>query len=301
MNRGWKHSCVAVIGIAALLTNAFASEYLGSGDWSDDRWGNSEPTGLTDTFIRTGTQTVTVTQHGEVANRLTLGQSGSQSTLTISSGSLDLVGGGDGKAPGQLYLSWSGHGETKAVLNLSGGSLTALGYGTDTNSAGDCAQLNISGTGTFHLDGHLTVGGGHADAEDSVTITGSRANIEIRKGAIFQANSTLKFTLDMYGASTLNANSFKADPTAKLVIDFGTYVYSGSGTDVVLLVDANVFATPFETTNISYLNAAELNYKLIQDPDDSGDIYVSIPEPGSYTLLGGLVGLGYVMLRRRRA
>jgi hypothetical protein len=298
-NSDLKKSCVGIVGVVALLINSFAAEYSGSGDWGDDNWNTSEPTALMDTFIRTGTQVVTVTQHGEVAHRLTLGQAGSNSTLNISSGSLDLVGAGSQIRPGQLFVSWAGIGETTGVVNLSGGSLTALGYGTKLDSAGDVAQLNISGNGTFNLNGNLNAGGGHADAQDRVSITGSRASIEISNSAIFMANSTLSFTLDESGVSPLNVNSLLVDSAAKLVIDFGTYIYSGAGTDVILLVDANIFATAFNEANISYLNDAGIDYALIQDTDDSGDVYVAIPELGTYAWLGGLLALGCAMLCRR--
>jgi hypothetical protein len=213
--------------------------------------------------------------------------------------SLDLVGAGSQIRPGQLFVSWAGIGETTGVVNLSGGSLTALGYGTKLDSAGDVAQLNISGNGTFNLNGNLNAGGGHADAQDRVSITGSRASIEISNSAIFMANSTLSFTLDESGVSPLNVNSLLVDSAAKLVIDFGTYIYSGAGTDVILLVDANIFATAFNEANISYLNDAGIDYALIQDTDDSGDVYVAIPELGTYAWLGGLLALGCAMLCRR--
>ena len=289
INVAWRRVLYwCAVAFAVLLSSASASESVGSGDWSDVDWSNGEPTALMDAFIRQETQVVTVRKQGQVAHRLVVGQHASHSTLNITSGSLDLGSAGSEELKGHLYVAWSGVGEVTGIINLRGGALTANWYDTMTNSAGDVAQLNISGNGTFNLNGNLNVGGGHADAEDRVSITGSRASIEVSNSVLFEANSTLKFTLDMYGVSTLNANSFSADPAAKLVIDFGTYVYSGSGTDVVRLVDANIFATPFDTANISYLNATELSYKLTQDPEGSGDIYVSIPEPSSNAWLGGL-------------
>ena len=171
---------IGLICLVAMAAGAVAGSYAtdASGNWDNDtNWGGAEPVATEDTFIRSGTNNVYVTLDGEVANRLTLGQSGSQATLYVMSGSLELTGDGT-VAPGQLYTSWGGLGETKGVVNLSGGSLTALGYGTNCDSAGDIAQLNISG-GTFDLNGHMFVGGGHADADDSVNITGVDALIDI--------------------------------------------------------------------------------------------------------------------------
>ena len=155
-----KKILIGIFGVAALAGTSFAVEFNGgeNGNWGvDARWGGAQPTVDGAAFIRSGTQNVYVTLDDEVAQRLTLGQSASQATLSILSGSLTL-GGNGGSNEGKLYVSWGGPGETKGVVNLSGGSLTALGYGTNTDTAGDIAQLNISGTGVFDLNGHFAAG-----------------------------------------------------------------------------------------------------------------------------------------------
>lgn len=299
-----KKQLIEIFGVTVLASSLCAVEFDSgqSGNWGTGiRWSSDvEPTNTQDAFIRSGTQHVYVTLDDEVANRLTLGQSGSNSTLSILSGSLELTGDGSANL-GQLYMSWGGVGDTTGIVNLSGGSLTALGYATNTNDAGDIAQLNISGDGIFDLNGHFTAGGGHVDADDSVNVTGSSAGIDISNSATFGANSELSFLLDGGGASTFFANRFTANAAADLVIDFGTYAYSGSGTDKIMLVDSSNLSA-FDVSNISYLNDAGFNYTLVQDTVGSGDIYLNIiPEPGTYALLGGLLALSYVMLRRRKA
>lgn len=297
----WKIVRVGMFGVATLLASASAVEYVGSGNWSDGNWDPAEPGVANDAFIRTGTQNVTITRPGEVAHRLVVGQSGSHSTLNVLGGSLDLVGGGSQSSAGQLYVCWSGDGETSGVVNLSGGLLSALGYYTMTNSAGDRAQLNISGNAVLDLDGGLKVGHGHADTEDRVAIIGSGARIDIQNNAHFGPSSTLRFSMDASGVSALHANSLTVAPGAQLVIDFGTYVYSGAGTDVIQLVHANVFVGAFNEANVRYLNDAGMDHELIQDPDDSQGVYVRIPEPGTCAWLMGLLAWATVMWRRRRA
>lgn len=298
-----KKTLIYSVALLATAGTSFAQSYATntSGNWANGtHWGGSEPLATGDAFIRGETQHVYVTMEGEVANRLTLGQSASQATLHILSGSLELKGDG-ATAPGQLYLSWGGTGNSKGIVNLSGGSLTALGYGTNTEDAGDIAQLNISGEGVFDLNGHFIAGGGHADADDSVKVTGSNASIDVSNSANFGANSALSFVLDGGGASTFFANTFTANATADLVIDFGTYAYSGSGTDQITIVNSNTL-TAFDVGNISYLNDAGFNYTLVQDTVGSGDIFLNIiPEPGTYALLGGMIALSYVMVRRGRS
>ena len=282
---------------------SFAVEFRSgqSGNWgTGTRWsGDAQPTNTQSAFIRSGTQDVYVTLPGEVAHRLTFGQSGSQSTWHITGGSLKLTGDGGGGNDGQLYISWGGDGDTRGVVNLSGGSLTAKGFGVNVNSAADVAQLNISGSGNFDLNGHFGTGAGFNGAENRVTITGSNATIDISNSATIGAHASLEFTLDAGGASTFVANTFTANAAADLVIDFGAYAYSGSGTDKITIVNANNLNAAFDVANISYRNDGGLDYELIQDTG-SGDIYLNVvPEPASWALLGGLFALLHIMMRRR--
>jgi len=250
-----------------------------------------------DAFIRQDAQEVTIREPGEVAHRLVVGQHASHSILNITSGSLDLGSAGSEVLKGHLYVAWSGVGEVTGIVNLSGGSLRAHWFNTMTNSAGDVAQLNISGTGHLRLGG-LSVGGGHTHADEQVSIRGSAASVSILTRAIFEAHSTLRFTLDGSGVSAIHTDELTVDPTAKLEIDFGNYIHSGSGTDVILLAKANIFATPFAESNVSYENTKGLRYQLIQDVDNSNSIYVAIPEAGTSACAMGLLALCCVLRAR---
>lgn len=263
------------------------------GNWGTPaRWGGTEPTSADDAFVRNGTQHVFVTLDGEVANRLTLGQSGSSGTLTVLSGSLTLAGTNANN--GTLYYSWGGVGDTTGIVNLEGGSLTVdVALQAGNNSAGDIARLNISGgtlsAGSFNSSSF-------AGAESSVNITGSDATIGIVGGSTFQDYSTLKFDFD--GGTTVSAwdtAGFTIGATGTTLTVVGSTAM-GVGT-YELVTYSGAQTGSFATESITGL-ASGLSGSIVFDGDSMN--LVVVPEPGSYAMLGGLLAIVFVGARRRR-
>ena len=99
---------------------------------------------------------------------------------------------------------------------------------------------------------------------------------------------------------------------ATYIVDFTNFVYE-LGSKSIILMDFSSDATnmsdaTFQTASFNYINideAVTLENLLITWSDAADSMTLTfdvsvIPEPGTYALLGGLLALGYVMLRRRR-
>jgi hypothetical protein len=106
--------------------------------------------------------------------------------------------------------------------------------------------------------------------------------------------TTLEFDFNTTGISTLNTGTFTAGNNSLLVVDLANY--EGGAADFTL-VDSTAL-TGFNIANLSVINAGAYTYSFDQSVGD--DIVFSvIPEPGTYALMGGLLALSCVMIRRR--
>ncbi|MDQ8207367.1 PEP-CTERM sorting domain-containing protein [Coraliomargarita sp. SDUM461003] len=134
---------------------------------------------------------------------------------------------------------------------------------------------------------------------------------------LFDAGETLEFTLQNF---TLTTNlAYDGSPSGSFT---GTsYQETGRGYGHLVVigdVGSDLFETRFNATDYSiaagsldegeqmYLTAADpvldgLTYSNVQRFGVNGvDFTITIPEPSSYVLLAGLLGLSYAMVRRRK-
>lgn len=183
-----------------------------------------------------------------------------------------------------------------AQLNLTGGSLSFLNGNSNSSplAIASGAVLNISG-GSHDLLGRYGVG-----QTGTTRVTGSQATINLNQSLAY--TGTYDFVLDGTGVSQFNYSSYAALGGASLQVDGSSFDGSGSfelfnsgangGVDSTFNM-ANVVVSGFD---------AGTTWELVQGDVDGRSLVtlVVVPEPGTYALLGGLLALGYVMVRRRR-
>jgi len=193
-------------------------------------------------------------------------------TMEMTGGILSLDG-----STADLIIGNSGLTST-GTANLSGGVATVGG-----NTFVDLGSLNLSGTADFTTDDLILSNG------TSLTVTGSSiVNFIVTSNATLN-DSNITFNADT-GFSTITTDTLDLG-LADLIIDLngldsGTYNLFSYGTLV---------GSAFE--NVTFLNGAG----TIDYGTGSGDFIsiTAIPEPGTYALFAGLLGLSYVMIRRR--
>ena len=294
-----KKQLIGIFSLAALASSALAVEFNAgeSGNWGTaSRWGGTEPTNTSLAGIRSGTQTVFVTLAGEEAQRIILGQSGSTATLEISNGSLTVSGGTD---PGAASIRQSHVVGSTGIVNLSGGSLTTVDGSAGDDGWGDylmlgdgVSQLNITG-GSLSVGDDLQVQGASV-----VSVTGNSATINVVDDTDLAA--TTGFTFDFNSGTAVSLWN-----TADLIIASGASLdviglSSLTAGDYDLFAFSNTISGAFDVSDITITGlSGGLSGSILSDGDS---VYLNvIPEPGTYALLGGLLALGHVMLRRRRA
>jgi hypothetical protein len=293
-----KKLLIGIFSLAALASSALAAEFSGgeSGNWSTaTRWGGTEPTDSSLAAIRSGTQIVYVSLADEEAQRIILGQSGSTATLEILSGSLTVSGGTN---PNAASIRQSHVAGSTGIVNLSGGSLTTVDGSAGEDGWGDylmigdgVSQLNISG-GSLSVGDDLQVYGNSV-----VKVTGNSATINVVDDTDLAATSG--FTFDFNSGTAVSLWN-----TADLLIA------SGASLDVLGLssltagdYDLFAFSTISGSFDVSDITITGLGGGLSGSIlSDGNNVYLNvIPEPSTYALLGGLLALSHVMLRRRRA
>jgi len=294
-----KKQIIGIFSLAALASSAFAAEFNSgeSGNWGvASRWGDTEPTNADLAAIRSGTQTVFVTLAGEEAQRIILGQSGSTATLEILSGSLTVSGGATDPAAASIRQSHIAG--TTGILNLSGGSLTTVDGSAGDDGWGDylmigdgVSQLNITG-GSLSVGDDFQVQGGSV-----VKVTGNSATINVVDDTDLAATSG--FTFDFNSGTAVSLWN-----TADLLIA------SGASLDVIGLssltagdYDLFAFSTISGSFDVSDITITGLGGGLSGSIlSDGNNVYLNvIPEPSTYALIGGLLALSSVMMRRRQA
>ena len=157
----------------------------------------------------------------------------------------------------------------KAILNIDGGTYTSVSNATFGEYNG---IMNITSGGAFTAGAGFVVRGSGAINVVDGTLNLTQADIADTSVSILM---DLGGTLDLQGSSTV---VLAGDQT--ISGNFNTYIDNG-----------------WITSNG---NSGAANFSQVFDGTNTIVSVAAVPEPSTYALLGGLVALGSVMMRRRK-
>lgn len=229
----------------------------------------------------------------EVTNSFNIGQ------FNNASGEVNVSGGDLKLAKVNHFIGGS---SGTGTLNLSSGSLTGT-TGSQVrfymgSAAGGTGNLNITG-GTIN-DGSVRMmmnQGGTAN----VSLTGSTASASFENWYLGNGTSNINLSADAGGISLLNIGWWSdAGGTQNLVVDISNYDTSNGTT--LSLIDVQ-WAT-FDSTIWESVQLTGGTGDFTYTADGSGTVLslqnISVvPEPSTYALIAGVLGLVSVLLRRR--
>lgn len=260
----------------------------GVGEWSNaSNWDNGVP-GSNDTAYL-----VTNTDHAQVTSAF---DSGGNMTIVIRNNAT-LAIGADFRTAFVMNVGISGIQNTSVTQTAGTLIGRTLNLGNDAEADTFEAKYTLSG-GISRFTTAVNIGkNGILDIQgDGATIQFNNAGAN----AVTIGQGALSYTLGATGVSAIDnlasGGTFTIGAGSGLLIDASAYT-GGVGT-IELVKRYTTIAGTFDASNISITGlAAGLSGEIIYDANSIAlDI---IPEPGTYALLGGLLALGYVMVRRR--
>jgi hypothetical protein len=220
---------------------------------------------------------------------------GSVSVTTLNvgagtgSGEYNMSGGSLTGSTGAMTVGANG------AFNMSGGTLTSSSASTAAT------RFAVNSGGSFDISGGTFADGGRLSVHGTFTITGNDATINLHQMRNFENTGVFEFAFDSDGVSTIASDSWLDFSSASILIDGANYE-GGAGDFVLVSADADLLEGGFDTSKMTVGGFGEegVGWNLTQDLDANTVTFTVIPEPGTYALLGGLLALGHVMLRRRR-
>lgn len=277
---------LTVVAFAAIaVSSTFASEWLTdtTGDWGDgSSWVGGTKPGTTALARIAGTgrnNTIATLDTTESIGRFIFGQGGTGGSLTVVSGGSLTTSSTTDHRFGQSS-AFTINLETGGAINVANATITSDAGGIFNINGGDfdakAYNAGSSGTGTVNVDS-------------------ASATIDIAATSTFGASSVMSFDFNAGSSvSTWNTAGLSITSGATLGIVGASALSEGT---YDLLAYSGVLTGSFTTGTISGLGAG-LSGSILSDGDS---VYLNvIPEPGTYALLGGLLALAHVMLRRRR-
>ena len=287
-----KKIIAGLISIGAMAGNSFAASVNWDGSSSGNfnegsNWSGESVPGAGDTaFIRNETNNpVFQNAQDRTFDRLSMGDgAGTLWRLDINGGSINTTSG-----PNNIGQQTAG----TAVLNVQGGAFTALGEIVAGGGGGD-TFINLSSGSLSVASANIGSNTGNA----TLNIIGDAALSATGGGFTFGSNGTLSFEFNATGVKTLSLGSLTA-ASGTLAVDLTGY--TGTYTTITLadVTGGSGISSAFGTVNVT--EGAYAGSFVTQDLGNDVITLTIVPESGCYALIGGLLALGSVMLRRRRA
>lgn len=186
-----------------------------------------------------------------------------------------------------------------AAITIGHGDVTLTGTGNLQLGTGTMVLQHSSSTSAGSMDFGLNIVGsgiidfGHLDADlGGITFSNLSSDFTGILGANNGNDTQLNFAAgDGALGATLRIGRNDDTKLIKLNLD-GNFSFNS------LVIDGDTIAAGVYTvTDLVALNATYANNLI----DNGGTVYVgqAIPEPSTYAMIGGLLALGYVMVRRR--
>lgn len=117
----------------------------------------------------------------------------------------------------------------------------------------------------------------------------------------------IKYIADATGVTTWNNSSTNAQSFAigldTLTVDLTAYTIAGASSLILADYQAGtLFGDSYSSITVTdggttLVNGVDYNLDYLTDTNITLNL---IPEPGTYALIGGMLALGYVMVRRRQ-
>ena len=291
-----KKIIAGLISIGAMAGNSFAANIFwdGSSDGNFNNvsnWNTGSVPGAGDTaFIRNETNNpVFQNAQDRTFDRLSMGLNGSAASLWR----LDINGGSINTTTGPNNIGQ--HTAGTVVLNVQGGAFTAQGEIVAGGGGTGDTFINLSSGSLSVASANFGSNTGNA----ALNIIGDAALSATGGGFTFGSNGTLSFEFNATGVKTLSLGSLTA-ASGTLAVDLTGY--TGTHNTTITLADVTGGAgisSAFGTVNVT--EGAYAGSFVTQDLGNDVITLTIIPESGCYALIGGLLALGSVMLRRRRA
>lgn len=324
-----KKLLIGMIGLAAMTGGAFAANIT----YNTDQNFSDQTTAAGDSiYIHTGAN-VTLDQNTPSLVNVYLSHNAGNGTLTIDSAysmtATTIWAGHSSQGSGRLgTVNQSagsvsvttlnvGNGTGSGEYNMSGGTLTGstgamtvgangafnMSGGTLTSSSASttATRFAVKSGGSFDISGGTFADDGRLSVHGTFTITGGAATINLHQMSSAANSGTFEFAFDSDGVSTIASDSWLDFSNASLSINKADYA-GGAGDFVLVDAGNSLLNGGFGAGNISAVGFGEegVGWNLTQDFVANTVTFTVLPEPGTYALLGGLLALGHVMLRRRR-
>lgn len=291
-----KKIIAGLISIGAMAGNSFAASISWDGSSNGNfneatNWSGGSVPGAGDTaFIRNeANNPVFQNAQDRTFNRLSMGLNGSAASLWR----LDINGGSINTTTGPNNIGQ--HTAGTVVLNVQGGAFTAQGEIVAGGGGTGDTFINLSSGSLSVASANFGSNTGNA----ALNIIGDAALSATGGGFTFGSNGTLSFEFNATGVKTLSLGSLTA-ASGTLAVDLTGY--TGTHNTTITLADVTGGAgisSAFGTVNVT--EGAYAGSFVTQDLGNDVITLTIIPESGCYALIGGLLALGSVMLRRRRA